>query len=46
VLSIDEAITYAHRGRGGRKRPAAGWASLMPAALNVVRLVEEGLLAS
>jgi DNA-binding CsgD family transcriptional regulator len=31
------------RGRGGRKRPASGWASLTPAELNVVRLVGEGL---
>jgi DNA-binding NarL/FixJ family response regulator len=42
-LSIDEAITYALRGRGERKRPATGWNSLTPAELNVVRLVSEGL---
>ena len=43
ALSIDEAIAYAQRGRGERKRPAVGWASLTPAELNVVRLVGEGL---
>ncbi|MCA2241768.1 LuxR family transcriptional regulator [Mycobacterium sp. WUMAC-067] len=42
-LSIDEAIAYAQRGRGERKRPATGWDSLTPAELNVVRLVSEGL---
>lgn len=42
-LSIEEAIAYAQRGRGERKRPSAGWASLTPAELDVVRLVSEGL---
>jgi hypothetical protein len=42
VLSIDEAIAYAQRGRGERKRPASGWASLTPTELDVVRLVSEG----
>lgn len=42
-LSIDEAIAYAQRGRGERKRPATGWASLTPTELDVVRLVAEGL---
>ncbi len=42
-LSADEAVSYARRGRGERKRPATGWASLTPAELNVVRLVGEGL---
>lgn len=42
-MSIDEAIAYARRGRGERKRPAAGWDSLTPAEINVVRLVSEGL---
>ena len=42
-LSPDEAIAYAQRGRGERKRPATGWASLTPAELDVVRLVSEGL---
>lgn len=43
ALSADEAIAYAQRGRGERKRPATGWESLTPAELNVVRLVSEGL---
>jgi DNA-binding CsgD family transcriptional regulator len=42
-LSADEAIAYAQRGRGERKRPATGWASLTPAELDVVRLVSKGL---
>ncbi len=43
ALPTDEAIAYAQRGRGERKRPASGWASLTPAELDVVRLVGEGL---
>jgi predicted ATPase/DNA-binding CsgD family transcriptional regulator len=43
ALSVEEAITYARRGRGERKRPATGWASLTPAEINVVKLVSEGL---
>jgi DNA-binding CsgD family transcriptional regulator len=43
ALSADEAIAYARRGRGERKRPASGWASLTPAERDVVRLVSEGL---
>jgi predicted ATPase/class 3 adenylate cyclase/DNA-binding CsgD family transcriptional regulator len=42
-LSTEEAIAYARRGRGERKRPPTGWASLTPAELDVVRLVSEGL---
>ena len=42
-LTLDDAVTYAARKGGGRKRPAAGWASLTPAELEVVRLVREGL---
>ena len=38
-----EAIAYAQRGRGERKRPSSGWASLTPTELDVVRLVGEGL---
>ena len=30
ALSTEEAIAYAQRGRGERKRPASGWASLTP----------------
>jgi DNA-binding CsgD family transcriptional regulator len=43
ALSTDEAIAYAQRGRGQRKRPATGWASLTPTERDVVRLVSEGL---
>jgi DNA-binding CsgD family transcriptional regulator len=43
ALSTDEAIAYAQRGRGERKRPATGWAALTPAERDVVRLVSEGL---
>ena len=43
ALSTEEAIAYAQRGRGERKRPASGWASLTPTERDVVRLVTEGL---
>ncbi|MFI5511606.1 LuxR C-terminal-related transcriptional regulator [Mycobacterium sp. NPDC051804] len=43
ALSTEEAIAYAQRGRGARKRPSSGWASLTPTELDVVRLVSEGL---
>ena len=42
-LTLDDAVAYAARKGGGRKRPATGWASLTPAELGVVRLVGEGL---
>lgn len=42
-LTLDDAVAYATRKSGGRKRPAAGWASLTPAEQEVVRLVSEGL---
>ena len=43
ATSTQEAIAYAQRGRGERKRPSAGWASLTPTERDVVRLVGEGL---
>jgi len=43
ALSTEEAIAYAQRGRGERKRPTTGWASLTPTERDVVRLVSEGL---
>ncbi|BBX00619.1 LuxR family transcriptional regulator [Mycolicibacterium moriokaense] len=43
ALSIEEAIAYAQRGRGERKRAASGWESLTPTEADVVRLVAEGL---
>ncbi|WP_264072916.1 helix-turn-helix transcriptional regulator, partial [Mycobacterium palustre] len=42
-LSVEEAIAYARRGRGERKRPTSGWASLTPTERDVARLVAEGL---
>ncbi|TML91779.1 MAG: LuxR family transcriptional regulator [Actinobacteria bacterium] len=42
-LSVDDAIAYARRGRGQRKRPTHGWDSLTPAELHVADLVAEGL---
>jgi predicted ATPase/class 3 adenylate cyclase/DNA-binding CsgD family transcriptional regulator len=43
ALSTEEAIAYAQRGRGQRKRPASGWASLTPTERQVVQLLSEGL---
>jgi DNA-binding CsgD family transcriptional regulator len=43
AMSWAQAIDYATRGRGERKRPSAGWASLTPAERAVVDLVAEGL---
>jgi predicted ATPase/class 3 adenylate cyclase/DNA-binding CsgD family transcriptional regulator len=43
ALSTEEAIAYAQRGRGERKRPTTGWGSLTPTERDVVRLVSEGL---
>jgi predicted ATPase/class 3 adenylate cyclase/DNA-binding NarL/FixJ family response regulator len=43
ALSTEEAIAYAQRGRGERKRPTSGWAALTPTERDVVRLVSEGL---
>ncbi len=41
-LSLADAVAYARRGRGERRRPMVGWASLTPAERDVVRLVAEG----
>jgi DNA-binding CsgD family transcriptional regulator len=43
ALSTEEAIAYAQRGHGERRRPTSGWASLTPTERDVVRLVSEGL---
>jgi DNA-binding CsgD family transcriptional regulator len=43
TLSTAEAVAYAQRGRGERKRPATGWESLTPTERDVVRLVGDGL---
>jgi predicted ATPase/DNA-binding CsgD family transcriptional regulator len=41
-LSLADAVAYARRGRGERRRPQIGWASLTPVERNVVQLVAEG----
>jgi predicted ATPase/DNA-binding CsgD family transcriptional regulator len=41
-LSLADAVGYARRGRGDRRRPKIGWESLTPAEREVVRLVAEG----
>jgi DNA-binding CsgD family transcriptional regulator len=38
-LSPEQAIAYAIRGRGERRRPTTGWASLTQTELEVARLV-------
>jgi DNA-binding CsgD family transcriptional regulator len=43
ALATEEAVAYAQRGRGERKRASSGWASLTRAELDVVKLVSEGL---
>ncbi len=43
ALSTEEAISYAQRGRGERKRPTSGWGALTPTERDVIRLVSEGL---
>ncbi len=43
ALDVDEAVAYALRGRGERKRPSSGWASLTPMERQVVDLLAEGL---
>ncbi|HET6794712.1 MAG TPA: helix-turn-helix transcriptional regulator, partial [Acidimicrobiales bacterium] len=42
-LSAEEAVAYARRARGGRRRPAIGWASLTPTERQVVELAARGL---
>jgi DNA-binding CsgD family transcriptional regulator len=43
ALSTEEAIAYAQRGRGERRRPSSGWDSLTPTERDVLGLVAEGL---
>jgi DNA-binding CsgD family transcriptional regulator len=43
ALTLDQAVAYAARRGGGRKRPASGWASLTPTELEVAGLVAAGL---
>lgn len=42
-LSLDDAVSYALRGRGERGRPSVGWLSLTPAERDVAHLVADGL---
>jgi predicted ATPase/class 3 adenylate cyclase/DNA-binding CsgD family transcriptional regulator len=42
-LAVEDAVAYAERGRGQRKRPPAGWASLTPMERQVVDLLAGGL---
>jgi predicted ATPase/class 3 adenylate cyclase/DNA-binding CsgD family transcriptional regulator len=42
-LDLAQAVAYATRARGGRRRPRHGWASLTPTEQHVVELVAEGL---
>lgn len=43
AMSTEEAIAYAQRGRGDRKRPTSGWESLTPTERDVVRHAVDGL---
>ena len=43
ALSAGDAVAYAQRGRGERKRPSTGWASLTPTERRVVDLLAQGL---
>jgi len=43
ALTIDDAVAYAARARGERKRPSHGWGSLTPTEVQVVALVAQGL---
>jgi DNA-binding CsgD family transcriptional regulator len=41
--SIEDAVGWARRARGPRRRPPGGWGSLTPTEAKVVELVSEGL---
>ncbi len=43
ALPADEAVGYAQRGHGERRRLSSGWAALTATECDVVRLVGEGL---
>jgi predicted ATPase/class 3 adenylate cyclase/DNA-binding CsgD family transcriptional regulator len=43
AMSTDDAVQWARRARGPRRRPPGGWDSLTPTELKVVELVAEGL---
>jgi predicted ATPase/DNA-binding CsgD family transcriptional regulator len=42
-MSTDDAVEWARRARGPRRRPPGGWDSLTPTELKVVELVAQGL---
>lgn len=41
--TLDQAVAYARRSRGERRRPPRGWASLTPAEARVADLAARGL---
>jgi DNA-binding CsgD family transcriptional regulator len=43
LLTLDQAVAYACRGRGPRHRPASGWASLTPTERRITSLVAQRL---
>jgi predicted ATPase/DNA-binding CsgD family transcriptional regulator len=43
ALTLTEAIAYATRGRGPRRRPSTGWDSLSPMERDVAALVAKGM---
>ena len=43
AMEIEDAVAYARRARGERKRPSLGWDSLTPTELQVVRHVASGM---
>jgi ATP/maltotriose-dependent transcriptional regulator MalT len=43
TMTVGDALAYAQRGRGRRRRPSSGWNSLTPAEQQVVELVAQGL---
>ena len=42
LMSVDDAIAYASRGRGARKRPTSGWRSITPTEEQVIQQVIAG----
>jgi DNA-binding CsgD family transcriptional regulator/tetratricopeptide (TPR) repeat protein len=43
ALTLEDAVAYARRARGERKRPTLGWDALTPTEAQVAELVAEGL---
>jgi DNA-binding CsgD family transcriptional regulator len=42
-LTVDDALEWARRARGPRRRPPSGWGSLTPTERRVAELLAEGL---